>query len=300
MARDTARLGERTRLRAGIVFGAAAAMLAAEGHLAARPPTVYTRIPQIGVWSPSDPGFFYSYGGGFAFAAGGYPIWYWGYPSNWTFFTGPTVLYFNRAALPPPMIEITRRIDPDTQRMTPVLPESMAPPPPPADEGLEALRAQDFERAITVYERRHQERLTQEASAPAAPPPDRRALRLLGLALAGAGRFDEAAEVLDRAQKEDSGLDSQPIDGTEALGSQSEMRRIVLAAVRHAQRVEKPAAWRLVARLMQAEGRDVQAQRMFERAADLERSASGAPPSTPPASTPAIPGSTAPSTPSPR
>jgi len=244
-------------------------------------PTVYTNMPQIGIWSTLGPPDFYTFGA-YSFTFGGAPAWYWGYPSGWNYWFGPTVLYYNRAILPPPMMEITRRIDPETQSMVGAVP-SMEPPAVPPDEGLEALRTHDYARAITVYERRVQERLTQEASAPAAPPADRRALRLLALALAGADRFDEAADAFNRAHAEDPGLDAQPLIGADALGSTSEMRRVVLASVRHAQKTGTAAAWRLVARLMQAEGREDQSQRMFLRAAEIERSTAPAQPASPPA-----------------
>ena len=80
---------------------------------------------------------------------------------------------------------------------------------------------------------------------------------------------------------------SVPAGAPALLGSASEARDLVLASVKFANEAQTPQAWRLVARLMQAEGREEQAQRMLLRATEIERSAASKQPK--PASPPAIP-----------
>jgi hypothetical protein len=155
-------------------------------------------------------------------------------------------------------------VDP-SQSSLPVVSAPAPIAPPPADEGLEALRSRDYARAIAVYERRDQEQRELEAAAEGSPPVNRTGMRLLALAHAGAGHMEIAAEMIARAHAEDAALSSRTFDGIEVLGSRREMRRIVLEAVRHAKKSGTSGGWELAAILMEAEGRAMVAQRWRER-----------------------------------
>lgn len=181
-----------------------------------------------------------------------------------------------------PLVERERRVDP-SQAYAAHQPPPQAPAPvaPPIDDGVAALRASEWDRAIAVYFRRDAERRDLESRSEVAPPADRTALRLAALALAGAGRHGDAELVLTRAMEEDPRLVSRPIRGDEVLGSRDTARRLVIDAVKHARSTGRPASWELVAMLMEAEGRPAVAQRMRQRAEAIARGPAATPPASP-------------------
>lgn len=220
---------------------------------------------------------------GFHYGTGGYYPWAydsrWGtswqnlYPGNTVFV--PTPYWYGPNQYP--VGEIPRRIDPNSGAYPAAVPQAPAPvAAAPVDEGREAFRFRDYERAAAVYARRTREQAEAEAAATTTPPPDRSAQRLMGYALAGAGRLEGADQVFRDAYTQDSTLALNPIPGIELVGS-VQAREIVLNAVQYAQRTNTPDAWIMVSILMEAEGRPQVARKMRERAASLQ-----APPTSPP------------------
>lgn len=161
----------------------------------------------------------------------------------------------------PPLVEITRRLDPALLGLST---EERA-PAAPVDAGLEALSTGNWMRAVAVYLQRAEEQRRREAEDSEVER-DRSDLRLAAFALAGDGQFERAERLFAEAYSEDPGLKDRAMSG-EALGIRaSEMRRMVTRAVAHAHRVDRPDAWLMVAVLMQAEGRDDLARQMLQRA----------------------------------
>lgn len=188
-----------------------------------------------------------------------------------------------------PLHEVTRRLDPNV-----VQPPTSAPPAPtstrastnstseasraPMDLGLEALRGREYARAVMVYERLAREREELEASAgPDAQAPDRTAMRLLGLALIGAGDLKRAEQAVIGAYEQDTALSSRGFDVKRHLGSPSALRRMVNQAVSHAHKTNTAGAWTMVGHLMSLEGRDAVAKKMHERAAQVGAGVGGSP-----------------------
>lgn len=183
-----------------------------------------------------------------------------------------TARYWPGRIFGPPMVEIDRRIDPSRASLPATSPPEPAPPPPPPTVqqlALEALRAGDFERADSLFERVTAEQDDLERTAEVRPLPDRRAHRLRAITLAALRRFDEAADLLNRAHAADPSLADQPLDPAMIRGGSTQLRRLVTSAVQFAERERSPAAWRLVGYLMLAEGRPRVAESMFERAEAL-------------------------------
>jgi len=139
----------------------------------------------------------------------------------------------------------------------------------PRDEAADALVRGAYELAVDLYLSRLGRARAGSGEAEVPVELDAHLLRLMGLALAGARHFDEAAEVFAHAYEIEPGLFDEPLDGRGAIGSSMEMRRIVLGAVKYAHEVNTALAWKMVGYLMQAEGRKDQARNMFERAAEL-------------------------------
>lgn len=182
-----------------------------------------------------------------------------------------------------PYHEIERRVDPSQGSLpavsqgTAVTRENDAAPPEPRDEAIDAIRAKRWDIAIAALERRTREQEDAESSASPAVAPDRRAHRLLALALCGAERWESAAELFEQAEREDATRATSGLNGPAVMGSRSDFRRLVTRAVDHAHRANTGSAWRLVARLMQAEGRTELAQKMLDRADEFERAAASEP-----------------------
>ena len=235
-------------------------------------PTIYTNTPIIGInagWS------FPYYINPFRVGPDGIPTWWFGYPPYWPrsnpgtpFLWTNTPWFWPRTYDGPPLVEIARRVDPAILNL-PVVPAPPPPPPPtPAELARAALLAHEYNRAAIIYARLADEQREQESAAPQPPAPDRIFEMLNALALAGARQFPAAADVIER-------MDSQPppptnIPAPEMLSSATELRRIVNGAVAWAHEENTPRAWRLVAFLMEIEGRVGPAERMRERAALLE------------------------------
>jgi hypothetical protein len=146
---------------------------------------------------------------------------------------------------------------------------SFAPPAPDVDEAMVDLRAGRYLDAAQEFLRRHTARVREELEAAGAGEvviPDRSALRLHALALAGARDQAGAARAFAQAYREDPLLEGNPLDGGGLIGSGMELRRILIDAVRSAHRSGSPDAWNAVGRLMQAQGRFERANTMFARA----------------------------------
>jgi hypothetical protein len=140
---------------------------------------------------------------------------------------------------------------------------------PQPDPAMLALRAGRYTEAAAAFLRAHDERRIREAQAVGTPIPDRSALRLHALALAGAGDFAAAAEAFATAHREDPALGADPIDGAAVLPSRTEARRIMLDASRFARRTGAADAWATVGYLTQVEGRHDLARSFLARAQDL-------------------------------
>lgn len=179
--------------------------------------------------------------------------WGWGWP-------GRTV-WRDTSWSGPPLVEITRRLDPALLGLST---EERA-PAAPVDPGLDALASGSWTRALAVYLQRAEEQRRREAEDSEVER-DRSDLRLAAFSLAGDGQFDRAERLFAEAYSEDPGLNDRAMSG-EALGVRAtELRRMVTRAVAHAHRVDRPDAWLMVAVLMQAEGRDDLARQMLKRA----------------------------------
>jgi hypothetical protein len=98
-------------------------------------------------------------------------------------------------------------------------------------------------------------------------PDDFEVMAELSLALAGAGRFDDATAMARLAYERDPTLANRPLDERVAIDSR-ELRKIVVRAVRSAHDRDSASGWLLVTVLMQAENRDPVGLRMLDRAAD--------------------------------
>jgi hypothetical protein len=163
-----------------------------------------------------------------------------------------------------PLIETVRREDPA------LVEAIIGPTMPDPDPALITLRAGRYLDAAAEFLRRHHRRLDAEQSTTIGTPiPDRSALRLHGLALAGARDFPAAAAAFAEAHAEDDLLGADPIDAARIMPSLSEMRRIVIDAVQFAHRTNTPDAWALVGYLMQAQGRHNEARAMLARAESM-------------------------------
>lgn len=250
-------------------------------------PTVRTPLPRIGIqyaWdSPFCPGLNLGYDA----------IWQ-GYPSHTTYY-GPGApiawvdcpCYWPGFYGQPPLVEVSRRVDP---ALLPQQPERPAPPEPPTLEQLaqRALRDGAYADAAAMYARLVLEAGASNIDADQGLGVERALLDLWTLALCGDRKFEEAALLL--ARREQQSPVAAPPMGAALLGSPLEMHNLVSSAVAWAHRARTPQAWRLVAFLMELDGRPDNAAAMRQRAADLEHSATGvAPASTPPVDAPADP-----------
>lgn len=214
----------------------------------------------------------------------GYPPYYgpgayalWSSYSNYAFNTAEFAArpwYWRQPFGGPPLLEIARRIDPALVNMpapkSGALPlylsaQPTTPAPPPVDAAIVALANRNYERAAELFMYRAGERNALEADD-ASMQPDRTALRLRALALAGLGHYADAAKAFARAYAEDSSLRDDPMRGARLIGNRTELRRIVNGAVSFAYQSDSPDAWRMVATLMQAQGREQLAQQMLNRA----------------------------------
>jgi len=146
----------------------------------------------------------------------------------------------------------------------------VAPAPVEVDAAMVAMWEERYTFAAAEFLRRHEARVLEESNTDGGAIPDRTWLRLNGLALAGAGDFAGAARAMARAYAEDPALSVDPIDGSEVVRSTTELRRILVGCVRHAHRDGTAAAWELVGRVMEAEGRFARAQVMFVRAESVD------------------------------
>lgn len=152
----------------------------------------------------------------------------------------------------PPISGVYSRIDPNLVIHPPKDTSAEAPAPPTATE-LIFRRA--YAEATETLERALRE---------APDDPERR--RLLALARAGERDFADAADQIHQVYAADPDIAVYPLDGDALFDSPLELRRLVVGAVRHAQRSGTARAWLLVAVLMQAEGRDDVAFKMLGRA----------------------------------
>lgn len=177
-----------------------------------------------------------------------YLYWYWAETS----FLGLGVGYNDAIYYYPPIAGIFSQIDPNLIIYPPSDLDDVPPTPPtPAEllfegayvEAAEALRA-ELESSPDDLERR----------------------RLLALALSGDRQFTEAADLILDVHASDPDIAVYPLDGDALFQSPLDLRRIVVGAVRHAQRTGTARSWLLVAVLMQAEGREGVAFDMIERA----------------------------------
>jgi len=156
------------------------------------------------------------------------------------------------------LVELARRYDPGLIGADP-----NAEPPTSREIGEAALRAGEYERAITEFATATQEEL---AASEDAEQPGRQSQRLLGLAYAAAKQFDEAGEQLTQAYEADPNLRTLPIRGGDLFSSGLELNSIVSRAVGHAHRHPSYNSWFTVAVLMQAQGKNDLANTMIERA----------------------------------
>lgn len=195
--------------------------------------------------------------------------------------------YYWHPAIAPPLEETARRIDPQLMGLPGVLPVRQDPEPVRyriEDSALEAMRAKAYKLAARLYQQRWMAIVDSELGIDSETQAGRErdlilgalgqshaeVLELRAMALVGAGRYDDAALELERAYELDPSLEQRGVFGNSIIEDSYALRQLVTRAVRHAHKVKTSGAWRLVAMLMRAEGRDDVARRMLERAAELE------------------------------
>lgn len=139
---------------------------------------------------------------------------------------------------------------------------------PKTDEALEALQAGKFATARLLYLARAEERRQAEEDGEETRV-DRTALRLAALAAAGEGRYPEADRLFAEAYEEDPLLEQRPMEGATLVGGTRQMREILNGAVAYAYKAGTPSAWKMVAWLMQGEGRYERARAMMARAEEI-------------------------------
>jgi len=124
----------------------------------------------------------------------------------------------------------------------------------------------DFEHAgAKLYDGKPDEAIVLLRAYTQANPDDAEATRALALALIDARRTSEGVELMGQVYSRRPALASIALP-PDAVGTETEMRDLVVRVVEHAHKVNTPAAWVSVAVLMQAEGRDEPAFKMIERA----------------------------------
>lgn len=184
------------------------------------------------------------------------------YPYYW-YYGGYYDYWWNRRKTydGPLLVEQVRKYDPE------VISESPA-PPREVDEGLEALRRQDYRLAADILSRRLAEQEREEAKdPPGAGLSDREDQRLLAIALIGEKRMDDALRHALEAYRKDGSLRERPILGSSVIPSSAERTELVRTAVNYAQRRDAPeSAWLLAAMLMEADDRPDDARRVLARA----------------------------------
>lgn len=156
------------------------------------------------------------------------------------------------------LIELARRYDPNLIGADP-----NAEPPTARKLGEAALRAGEYERAITEFAEATQEEVAESGDGEQS---NRQAQRLLGIAYAAAKQFDQAGTQLTEAYEADPNLRTLPIRGDDLFPSGLELNSIVSRAVGHAHRHPSYNSWFTVAVLMQAQGKNDLANTMIERA----------------------------------
>jgi tetratricopeptide (TPR) repeat protein len=162
-----------------------------------------------------------------------------------------------------PLIEQVRREDPELMRAI------IGPTMPEPDAAMVDLHAGRYTDAARQFLSRAEKRERDESEMGGSAIVDRTALRLYGLAMAGAGDLRGASAAFAEAHREDPLLGSDPILGHVVLSSASEVRRIVLEGIEFAKRDNTAQSWELVGYLMQAQGRYDESRAMLARAATI-------------------------------
>lgn len=213
--------------------------------------------PGIPAASPSGAGgrtkirsrFYYSrFGGAFRYGIGiGFPYYWsrWDYP-------------------PQPIYGIYQPLPAGESVQAPAEGESEEEPPDPV---LEHLKKGRYAQAAAL--------LIERASRAEEEARDRARTRLL-LAFVGAGAMDRGIDLLTELRSENAALSAAAEEWGDLVDGPVELRRHVVRAVRYAHDVETAEAWRLVALLMQAEGRHELAEEMEQRAREAETASSPA------------------------
>ena len=174
--------------------------------------------------------------------------WYGGYP-RYNLGVGYTsAVYFY-----PPIAGVFRQIDPNLIIYPPVDKDAIEVAPPTGPELL--------------YDAKYSEAAEVLAVEIAQSPNDTERKRLLAVANAGLRDYEAAAAVMLDVYESDPEIAVYPLDQDGLFESSLDLRRLVVGAVRYAQRVGTARAWLLVAVLMQAEGRENVAAEMLNRAA---------------------------------
>ena len=199
--------------------------------------------------------YYYPHGTGYPFITYGRRRGFYGryyYPRSWR--------YYRTYDSPDTstLIELARRYDPALIGVDP-----NAEPPTNLELGQGALRQGVYADAISllalaVDEQRREE--TEESQ------PNRQAQRLLGIAYAAAGQYEQAGEQFAEAFETDASLRTIPLRGDDLFNRTLELNSIVSRAVGHAHRNPSYESWFTVAVLMQAQGRNDLANTMIQRA----------------------------------
>lgn len=184
-----------------------------------------------------------------------------GYISTWsTGYRYRNAYYYDSWYRPYPYGVDGRLVQPGSNLTMPAPSQAVQPPPPEPEDPIDAARR-------LTHRGTYSEAVEQYRVHLADNPDDFDAMADLIVALAGDGRFDDAAAMARLAFSKDPTLASRPLD--RRLGIESkDLRKIVVRAVRFAHDRDAASSWLLVAFLMQGEGRDDVALRMLSRATD--------------------------------
>lgn len=147
------------------------------------------------------------------------------------------------------------RIDPNLIIYPPQDQNAIPEAPPTAEELIAETRYRDAEDLLRA----------ELADAPG----DAVLARLLAVALAGTGDFENASKQMSLAYQVAPTLSTYPFSEQDPSPGVSELRALSINAVRFARRTPSAEAWLLVAVLIQAQGRHDVSARMMDRAAAL-------------------------------
>jgi hypothetical protein len=187
------------------------------------------------------------------------PSWGWYYPSYWWDYPRYYDGYYDNSYQQYAVIDGALVVQVPVATPAPVQPPApAAPPPTDAEVAAALLKSGDSSGAIDLYRKHLQDR-----------DDDAEAMRGLGVALLVHGEPEQGVAMISMAYRTNAMLVDAEVSSGDLFKSQGQLRETLRGAVSFANKIKSASAWLTVAVLMQAEGRDGDALRMIDRAADL-------------------------------